>query len=127
MHLGADLDDPLLAASLFEAYDRYLDVGASWLVHTGHSGYGGAITAALFLRRFVGQKADWAHIDVMAWNLSSRPWRPKGGEAMGLRTLFAFIQERQHNLAPKKSPKNIALKILPESTAAALSVDPQIG
>ena len=94
MHLGADLDDPLWQLPLFEAYDRYLDVGQAGLSSTGHSGYGGAITAALFLRRFVGKQADWAHIDVMAWNLSSRPGRPKGGEAMGLRTLFAFIQER---------------------------------
>jgi leucyl aminopeptidase len=30
----------------------------------------------------------------MAWNLSSRPGRPKGGEAMGLRALFAFIEAR---------------------------------
>ena len=94
MRLGADLDDPLWQLPLFEAYDRYLDVGQAGLSSTGHSGYGGAITAALFLRRFVGKQADWAHIDVMAWNLSSRPGRPKGGEAMGLRTLFAFIQER---------------------------------
>ena len=94
MRLGAERDDPLWQLPLFEAYERYLDAGQAGLSSTGHSGYGGAITAALFLRRFVGKQTDWAHIDVMAWNLSSRPGRPKGGEAMGLRTLFAFIQER---------------------------------
>ena len=52
---------------------------------------GGAITAALFLRRFAGNSNNWAHIDVMAWNLASRPGRPKGGEAMGLRAVFDFI------------------------------------
>ena len=54
--------------------------------------YGGAITAALFLRRFAGKNTNWAHIDVMAWNLASRPGRPKGGEAMGLRALYGFIE-----------------------------------
>ena len=94
MQLGGELDDPLWQLPLFEAYERFLDAGQAGLSSTGHSGYGGAITAALFLRRFVGKKADWAHIDVMAWNLSSRPGRPKGGEAMGLRALFAFIEAR---------------------------------
>ena len=94
MQLGTKLDDPLWQLPLFEAYERFLDAGQAGLSSTGHSGYGGAITAALFLRRFVGKKADWAHIDVMAWNLSSRPGRPKGGEAMGLRALFAFIEAR---------------------------------
>ena len=101
MDLGARLDDPLWQLPLFEAYDRFLDAGQAGLSSTGHSGFGGAITAALFLRRFVGKQADWAHIDVMAWNLSSRPGRPKGGEAMGLRTLFAFIHERAKKPAKK--------------------------
>ncbi len=63
------------------------------LSSTGPSGYGGAITAALFLRRFTGKDVNWAHIDVMAWNLASQPGRPKGGEAMGLRAIFRFIEE----------------------------------
>ena len=57
--------------------------------------YGGAITAALFLRRFAGKNTNWAHIDVMAWNLASRPGRPKGGEAMGLRALYGVIESFQ--------------------------------
>lgn len=84
--------DPLWRLPLFEDYERYLDDGYVTLSSTGGSGYGGAITAALFLRRFAGRDTNWAHIDVMAWNLGSRPGRPKGGEAMGLRALFAYIE-----------------------------------
>ena len=73
-----------------------LDGGQAGLSSTGSSGYGGAITAALFLRRFAGRDTNWAHIDVMAWNLSSRAGRPKGGEAMGLRTAFALIAEQRY-------------------------------
>lgn len=94
MDLGKDVDDPVWQLPLFDAYDRYLDSGQAGLSSTGNAGgYGGAITAALFLRRFTGKQVNWAHIDVMAWNLSARPGRPKGGEAMGLRTSFAYIKQ----------------------------------
>ena len=94
MALGAEMHDPVWQLPLFDAYDRYLDAGQAGLSSTGNAGgYGGAITAALFLRRFTGREVNWAHIDVMAWNLSSRPGRPKGGEAMGLRTSFAYIKQ----------------------------------
>ena len=83
--------DPLWQLPLFDDYDRHLDAGYAALSSTGLSGYGGAITAALFLRRFAGYATNWAHIDVMAWNLASRPGRPKGGEAMGLRAVFDYI------------------------------------
>jgi leucyl aminopeptidase len=83
--------DPLWQLPLFDDYDRHLDAGYAALSSTGPSGYGGAITAALFLRRFAGADTNWAHIDVMAWNLAARPGRPKGGEAMGLRALFDYI------------------------------------
>ena len=58
------------------------------------SGYGGAITAALYLQKFVTAGTDWVHMDFMAFNTASRPGRPEGGEAMGLRALFALIQSK---------------------------------
>jgi len=97
MRLGGELNDPVWQLPLFEDYERFLDNGQAGLSSTGNSGYGGAITAALFLRRFVGRTANWAHLDVMAWNLSARPGRPRGGEAMGLRTLFAYIRDFEQN------------------------------
>ena len=83
--------DPLWQLPLFDDYDRHLDAGYAAMSSTGAGGYGGAITAALFLRRFAGSDSNWAHIDVMAWNLSGRPGRPKGGEVMSLRALFDYI------------------------------------
>tara|TARA_B100000989_G_scaffold294720_1_gene274340 strand:+ start:2275 stop:3669 length:1395 start_codon:yes stop_codon:yes gene_type:complete len=84
--------DPLWQLPLFDDYERHLDAGYAALSSTGLSAYGGAITAALFLRRFAGRATNWAHIDVMAWNLVARPGRPKGGEAMGLRAVFEYIR-----------------------------------
>ncbi len=89
--LGFATDDPVWQMPLFEPYNRQLDTGQAGLSSTGPSGYGGAITAALFLRRFTGKTVNWGHIDVMAWNLSSKPGRPKGGEAMGLRAAYQLI------------------------------------
>jgi leucyl aminopeptidase len=47
----------------------------------------GSITAAEFLRRFVGE-TPWAHLDIAgtAWNLG-RPYAAKGGSGFGVRLL----------------------------------------
>ena len=92
MAAGQTETDPLWHMPLFEPYDAQLDTGHMGLSSTGSSGFGGAITAALFLRRFTGREVNWAHIDVMAWNRSSQAGRPKGGEAMGLRAIYHYIE-----------------------------------
>jgi leucyl aminopeptidase len=91
---GQDVGDPLWLMPLHEPYDRHLDDGHAALSSTGSSRYGGAITAALFLQRFLQKPVLWAHIDVMAWNLSSRPGHPRGGEAMGLRAALKLIEDK---------------------------------
>ena len=85
--------DPLWRMPLHAPYERYLDGGHTALSSTGSSRYGGAITAALFLQRFLQKPVPWAHIDVMAWNLAARPGHPRGGEAMGLRAGLALVEE----------------------------------
>ena len=68
------------------------------LTNAPEGGYAGAITAALFLEHFAtpakGKPVPWAHVDLMAWNLKTRPGRPMGGEAMGLRAMAAMILAR---------------------------------
>jgi len=86
--------DPLWRLPLHRPYDRLLDSSVADVSSTGTGPFAGAITAALFLRRFVSEKTPWVHIDQMAWNPADRPGRPKGGEAMGLRAAFAFIAGR---------------------------------
>jgi leucyl aminopeptidase len=91
---GKKAGDPLWPLPLHAPYDRYLDGGHAALSSTGSSRYGGAITAALFLQRFLASPVPWAHVDVMGWNLTSRPGHPKGGEAMGLRAALRMIEDR---------------------------------
>lgn len=84
--------DPLWRLPLHEGYRSWLDSKVADLVNVPDSGFGGAITAALFLREFVPANTAWAHYDLMAWNQSAKPGRPQGGEAMALRATFAAVQ-----------------------------------
>ena len=79
---------------LHKGYRHELDSSVADLVNSTPTGYGGAITAALYLNEFVDDDKQWAHFDVMAWNTRERPGRPKGGEAMGLLVAFKYLQQR---------------------------------
>ena len=86
--------DPLWHMPLWKPYDRMLKSHIADTCNSATSGHAGAITAALYLNKFVPDATPWMHFDVYAWNDSDRPGRPRGGEAMGLRAMFAMLQER---------------------------------
>lgn len=88
------IEDALWPLPLWAGYDGQVDGQIGDVDNAPEGGYAGAITAALFLKRFVEPTIDWVHIDVMAWNLKSMPGRPQGGEAMGMRGVFAYIKNR---------------------------------
>jgi leucyl aminopeptidase len=86
-------NDPLWRLPLWQRYADMLKSPIADLQNSPDSGLAGAITAALFLQKFV-DTSSWAHFDVYAWNPSSTPGRPKGGEAMALRASFELIRRR---------------------------------
>lgn len=90
--------DPLWRLPLWEPYREQLNSDAADLNNAPEGGYGGAITAALYLKEFIEHTPRWIHIDLMAWNLRSRPGRPTGGEAMGMRALFSLICSQYGNI-----------------------------
>ncbi|MDO8605571.1 MAG: leucyl aminopeptidase family protein [Phaeospirillum sp.] len=94
LRAGETEGDPLWRLPLYKPYRRMLDSKVADLANVSDSPHAGAITAALFLQEFVEAGIAWAHLDVLAWNLSSRPGRPEGGEALALRALFATVAER---------------------------------
>ncbi len=98
---GLAARDPLWRLPLHKPYRRQLDSQVADLNNISNGPHGGAITAALFLAEFVRPETPWVHLDIMAWNLTSRPGRPEGGEAMGLRATYALIEE----LARQRSGK----------------------
>lgn len=86
--------DPIWRMPLYQPYDAWLKSDIADVANCATHGYGGAITAALFLQRFVPKATRWAHFDMMAANHESLPGRPKGGEAQGLRAVFDFLQQQ---------------------------------
>jgi leucyl aminopeptidase len=91
---GNDVAEPLWRLPLHPGYHDLLKSSVADLSSTGSKPMGGAITAALFLARFVEHTQAFAHLDIFAWNDESRPGRPRGGEATGLRALFAMLERR---------------------------------
>jgi leucyl aminopeptidase len=91
---GERVEDPLWVMPLYQPYKKLLKSDIAHLNNVSKSSYGGCITAALFLEHFVEPEIPWVHIDTFAWNQSTRPGRPVGGEALGLRAVFNYLRER---------------------------------
>ncbi len=94
VRIAHEQSDPVWHMPLFAAYRESLNSNIADINNAGIDSYAGAITAALFLKEFVGNDTPWMHFDLMAWNLRARPGRPQGGEAMALRALFEYLKER---------------------------------
>lgn len=91
---GEQVLDPMWRLPLYALYRDYINSQIADINNNSSDSYGGAITAALFLQEFVPNDIPWLHFDLMAWNTRSRPGRPQGAEAMALRALFSYLEER---------------------------------
>ena len=91
---GTAVADPLWRMPLWDGYDEMLKSDIADLVNAPEGGFAGAVTAALFLRRFVPKEIAWAHFDTFAWRPTAKAGRPKGGEACGLRAAWAVLKDR---------------------------------
>jgi leucyl aminopeptidase len=91
---GVKEHDPLWRLPLWPGYDRWLDSSVADVNNVSSKPHAGAITAALFLQRFVTAGVVWAHFDIYAWNDQTAPGHPEGGEAYAMRAVFAGVKER---------------------------------
>jgi leucyl aminopeptidase len=89
-----DVDDPIWRMPLWDPYDEMLKSDVADVANAANSPMAGCITAALFLKRFVPDQTPWAHLDTYAWREAAKPGRPKGGDALGLRAVFAALERR---------------------------------
>jgi leucyl aminopeptidase len=92
LRAGQAVQDPLWRLPLHDGYDAWLDSPFADLSNVSQKPMAGAVTAALFLRRFVPEGQPWAHLDVYAWNDTTRPGRPEGGEAQSARAIFTMLR-----------------------------------
>jgi len=91
---GTAVQDPLWRMPLWADYQRMIDSPIADMNNAGSSRMAGAITAALYLERFVPKAIPWVHIDTFCWNDTEQPGRPKGGACQGLRAAFAYLSTR---------------------------------
>ena len=89
---GTDSHDPLWRLPMWKAYQPWLESISADVNNVSSKPHAGAIVAALFLKRFVTPSLKWAHIDVYAWNDTTAPGRPEGGEAQSFRALLSCIE-----------------------------------
>ena len=90
---GQALGDPVWRMPFWSGYERNLDSEVADMNNVSDGPFAGAITAALFLNRFIARDRRYAHIDLYGWRPSPRPLGPKGGEPQAARAVFAALKQ----------------------------------
>jgi leucyl aminopeptidase len=86
------IEDYVWQLPLHDGYADMLKSDSADLQNSAATPYAGATAAALFLEKFLNKDDCWLHFDLMAWNVSAKPGKPKGGEAMALRLMFEYLK-----------------------------------
>ena len=78
---------------LIEELREQLKSDCADLKHTGDR-FGGSITAALFLREFIGKTKNWVHADIAGPSAADRPhlWHGKGATGHAVLTFLALVE-----------------------------------
>ncbi|HYG47362.1 MAG TPA: leucyl aminopeptidase family protein [Allosphingosinicella sp.] len=91
---GEAAADPVWRLPLWAPYEEMLSSDIADISNASDTPMAGAVTAALFLKKFVPDGLPWAHFDTYAWRGSAKPGRPKGGDAFGLRATWEALSAR---------------------------------
>jgi leucyl aminopeptidase len=94
MRHGTEEHDPMWRLPLWRSYEPTVDSAIGDVNNAPDYSLAGAITAALFVNRFITETPSWAHFDIPAWTDRPKPGRRKGAEANTIRALFALMSER---------------------------------
>ncbi len=87
-------NDPVWRLPLHQPYAGMLDSKVADLNNVSNGPFAGAITAALFLRRFAPKTKRHGHFDLYGWNPSTKPGRPEGGEVQTARLAYHLLKTR---------------------------------
>ena len=91
---AAAASDPMWRLPLWRGYETAINGSVADLTNSPSYNLAGAITAALFLNRFVERARSWLHLDIPGWVDRPKPGRRVGGEANAARALYALLKER---------------------------------
>ena len=87
-------NDPLWRLPFWNPYEDLIEPDVADLDNAPKGGFAGAITAALFLRRFVDKSKYFVHFDLFAWSQISKPSQSKGGACQSARAMLSVIEKR---------------------------------
>jgi leucyl aminopeptidase len=88
------VSDPCWRMPLWAGYEDMLASDIADCANSAEGGFAGAVTAALFLQKFVSEPVKWAHFDTFAWRPSTKAGRQKGGDALGLRAAYHMLKSK---------------------------------
>lgn len=91
---GDRVGDPVWRMPFWNGYEAGLDSQVADMSNVSESPFAGSVTAALFLRRFVGAARRFAHFDIYGWRPAPKPLGVKGGEVQAARALFEVLRAK---------------------------------
>ncbi|MFT8719986.1 leucyl aminopeptidase [Acetobacter sp.] len=91
---STETEEKLWRMPMGDEYDKQLKSDIADMKNIGGGRAGGSITAAQFLKRFVGE-TPWAHLDIAgtAWASKAKGGSPKGATGFGVRLLDRFVRQ----------------------------------
>lgn len=93
---GEEVNEKLWRMPLHEDYDAMINSDIADMANIGNvPGAAGSSTAAHFIKRFIQEGVEWAHLDIAGVANSNKPSSlgPKGAVGYGVRLLEKFIKE----------------------------------
>ncbi|XVN40313.1 MAG: leucyl aminopeptidase [Rickettsia endosymbiont of Argas persicus] len=93
---GEEVNEKLWRMPLHDDYDAMINSDIADMANIGNvPGAAGSSTAAHFIKRFIKEGVNWAHLDIAGVANSSKPSSlgPKGAVGFGVRLLEKFVRE----------------------------------
>jgi leucyl aminopeptidase len=92
---GEETGEKVWRMPLAAEYDKMIDSKFADMKNTGGSRWGGAITAAQFIKRFVDDSIPWAHLDIAGTGFDSRQndINKSWGSGWGVRLLDRLVKD----------------------------------
>ena len=91
---GATAGDPAWRLPLWDNYKNQLRSSFADLANASDSGFGGAISAALFLQRFVKGDVPWLHFDLYCWtDRATGAIGDQGGTGQGVQLAIELLDK----------------------------------
>jgi len=91
-------NDPLWRLPIYQPYENRLNSDVADTNNISADSFAGAIIAALFLNKFVKKNINWLHVDTYAWNEGIKLGAVKGGDILGVRSIYDLIKSYISNL-----------------------------